>query len=219
MIEAVIFDMDGLMINSEIVSFTVYKELLKKYDVELNQQLYCYCFAGKTMVNGLLFARDYFHLDYDIDEACLFCHKKEHEIVDVDGVDLKPGLVELLEYLKDNHIRMAIATSSGIERIHKLLDRHSILRYFDNITYGNEVKNGKPAPDIFLKACEKLNVEPKNALVLEDSEAGVQAGFSANIPTICVPDLKYPDEKYVSMSVKVLNDLYGVIDYIKGVNL
>lgn len=216
MVEAVIFDMDGLMIDSEIISFKIYNALLNRYDVELDQQLYCYCFAGKTMVNGLLFAKTYFHLDYDIEEACHFCDKLEHEIVECDGVDLKPGLLELLRYLNDNNIKIGMATSSGLERIYKLIGKYDILKYFNEITYGNEVENGKPAPDIFLKACEKLNVEPQKALILEDSEAGIQSGFSANIPTICIPDMKYPEEKYVNMTVKVLKDLKEIIDFLRG---
>lgn len=216
MVEAVIFDMDGLMIDSEIVSYQVYRSLLSRYDVDLTQPLYCYCFAGKTMENGLLFAREHFHLNYDMNEAMAYCDVKEKEIVDRNGVALKKGLLELIQYLKDNHIKMGIATSSGLERIHKLLGKYNILKDFDEITYGSEVKNGKPAPDIFLKACEKLDVLPKNALVLEDSEAGVQAGYSAGIPTICIPDMKYPGDEFVVMCSAVLESLNDVISYIEG---
>ena len=216
MIEAVIFDMDGLMIDSEVICYEVYRDLLRHDNIELTKQQYTLCFAGKTMTNGLLCAREYFHLNFDIDDAEKFSVQKEKEYVEEKGVALKPGLLELLRYLKNNNMKCAIATSSGLERIHQLVDKYDILKHYDVITCGHEVCNGKPAPDIFLKACEKLGVKPENALVLEDSEAGIQAGYSAHIPVICIPDMTYPSDKYQEMTTAVLGSLEDVIDYIEG---
>lgn len=216
MIEAVIFDMDGLMIDSEVICYEVYKDLLRHNNIELTKQQYTLCFAGKTMTNGLLCAREYFHLDFDIDDAGDYCDRKEKEYVEEKGVALKPGLLELLKYLKNNNIKCAIASSSGLERIHQLVDKYNILKHYEVITCGHEVINGKPAPDIFLKACQKLGVRPENALVLEDSEAGIQAGYSANIPVICIPDMKYPEDRYQKMTTTILESLHDVINYIKG---
>lgn len=219
MIKAIILDMDGLMIDSEIISYTAYGCYLKKYGVQsLSKEEYCYCFAGKSLVNGLLFARNHFQLSFDIDEACQFFIDKEHEIVEKDGVALKPGLRELLEYIKENNLKVSMGTSSGLERVHQLIDRHDIIKYFDAITCGSEVQNGKPAPDIFLKACEKLGVNPSEALVLEDSETGILAAHNGNIPVICIPDMKKPSQEYAEMTVHVYDSLLDVVEYLKGEN-
>ncbi len=215
MVQAVIFDMDGLMVDTEILSYKGYKAFLETKGVDLTQKDYCHCFAGKSLQNGLLYARDYFGLSYTVEEGRDFFIEIEKVLFENDGVDLKPGLVELLNYLKTNNKKIAMATSSGLERVHSILDDHNVLHYFDAIICGDMVKRGKPAPDIFLKACEELGVEVQDALVLEDSETGIQASYSANIPVICVPDLKVPDEKYKEMTTAILPSLHDVITYIE----
>jgi len=98
--------------------------------------------------------------------------------------------------------------------VHQLLD-NEIFSRFDDIICGDEVTNGKPNPEIFLKACEKLNVHPNEALVLEDSEAGIQAAYGASIPVICIHDMKYPEQPYLDMTTDILKSLKQVIDYLK----
>ena len=88
------------------------------------------------------------------------------------------------------------------------------MKYFDDSICGDEVANGKPNPEVFLKACQKLDVKPHEAIVLEDSEAGIQAACSAKIPVICIPDMKYPEDKYVSMTTQIYNSLDQVITYL-----
>lgn len=132
------------------------------------------------------------------------------------GVDLKRGARELLEYLKKNHYKMAIASSSTKDRALNILKQHNIMEYFDDFVFDHEVEKGKPNPDIFLKACEKLGEKAEDCLVLEDSEAGIQAAYSANIPVICIPDMKKPDKKYLDKSLAVLNSLDEVIEYLQS---
>ena len=86
------------------------------------------------------------------------------------------------------------------------------------MVFGNEIKRGKPFPDIFLKACEKLEVNVDQALVLEDSEAGIQAAYDAHILVICIPDMKYPQEKYINKTTKIYQSLKDVIDYLEVEN-
>lgn len=212
MIEAVIFDMDGLMVDTEILCYKMYKSFLKTKGIEINKNDYASCFTGKKMDDGLYYAKKYFNIEFEVDEAIHYFISNEDTS---QNVDLKPGLEELVHYLHSKNIKMAMATSSGLERVHKLLDPYDILKYFDTITCGSEVKHGKPAPDIFLKACEKLAVEPTHALVLEDSETGIQAAYSANIPVICIPDLKNPAEKYEKMTTAILKSLHDVIDFVE----
>ena len=190
MIKAVIFDMDGLLIDSEMISYKCYRDFLKNYGFEFTLKEYIKDFPGKQLITSLNFIKEHYHLDYDVDKAIDVFHEYESEYIKNEGVDLKPGAKELLQYLKEHHFKTIIATSSREKRAQSLLEKHQVMQYMDNIVYGFEVEHGKPAPDIFLKACEKLNVLPEEALVLEDSEAGIDSAYQAHIPVICIPDLK-----------------------------
>ena len=94
------------------------------------------------------------------------------------------------------------------------IDGETPKQYFDDFVFGPEVERGKPNPDIFLKAAEKLGEAPEKCLVLEDSQAGIQAAYAANIPVICIPDLKKPSEEYRKKTTAVLESLNDVIDFL-----
>ena len=121
------------------------------------------------------------------------------------GVALKPGAKELLTYLKEHGYKIALASSSIADRAYGILDQHGIRGCFDAFVFGPDLPKGrgKPAPDIFLIACQKLGTTPARALVLEDSEAGIQAAHSARIPVLCVPDLHHPAPAYESMTAAI----------------
>ena len=108
-----------------------------------------------------------------------------------------------------------MASSSTKDRALFALVQHGIDGCFDEMVFGTEVEKGKPNPDIFLKACKKLKVDPEKCLVLEDSEAGIQASYSARIPVICIPDMKKPTIKYQSMTETILPSLLEVIFYLE----
>lgn len=218
MIKAVIFDMDGLLIDSEMISYKCYRDFLKDYGFEFTLKEYIKDFPGKQLITSLNFIKEQYHLDYDIDKAIDVFHEYESEYIKNEGVDLKPGAKELLQYLKEHHFKTIIATSSHEKRAQSLLEKHQIMQYMDDIIYGFEVEHGKPAPDIFLKACEKLDVFPEEALVLEDSEAGIDSAYQAHIPVICIPDLKNPDSLHQHRCICLLNSLNEVIDYIEKSN-
>lgn len=133
-----------------------------------------------------------------------------------DGVQLKKGTQELLKYLQEHGYSIALATSSLSSRAHSILDEHDVLHYFDEMICGSDISRGKPFPDIFLKACERLNVLPSEAIVLEDSEAGIQAAYDAKVPVYCIPDLKQPGEDYVQKTQGVLTSLLDVITILEN---
>lgn len=218
MIKAIIFDMDGLLIDSEMVSYKCYRDLIESYGFKFTLEEYIKDYPGKQLITSLNFIKDHYHLDYDIEKIIDLFHERETKYIEEDGVDLKPGAKELLKYLKEHHYKTIIATSSREERALSLLEKHHVMKYMDGIVYGHEVKHGKPAPDIFLKACEKLNVLPNEALVLEDSEAGIDSAYQAHIPVICIPDLKEPDEVHKNRTACLLSSLDQVIEYIEKSN-
>ena len=156
-----------------------------------------------------------YNLPVTMEEGLDFAEKREKMYFEK-GVDLKPGAVKLLQYLKDRSYKIILATSSTRDRALGVLDQHGIRSYFDEMVFGTEVKRGKPNPDIFLKACEKAGEIPEHCLVLEDSEAGVQAGHAAGIDVICVPDMKMPGEEFRKMAAYIPDSLEQVIPWLEN---
>lgn len=214
MIKAVIFDLDGLLIDSEIIAYKIYQDLLTPYGIEFTIKDYAENFSGKMMVKNVNYAIQKYDLSWNVQEVLGKILAMEKELL-AKGVDLKSGAKELLAYLKENHYKIAMASSSIKERALDILEQHDIAQYFDEFVFGYEVEKGKPNPDIFIKACEKIGEKPEECLVLEDSEAGIQAAHSANIPVICVPDMKKPNPVYAEMALLYLDSLYDVISYLR----
>lgn len=213
MIKAVIFDLDGLLVDSEIVAYKIYKEMLNEFEYNFSIEEYAKNFSGKTLINNITYLINTYNLPLDINIALEKVLEIENKFIE-EGIELKAGAKELLSYLKSNSYKIALASSSIKDRALTILKQNNIIEYFDDFVFGYEVEKGKPYPDIFLKACEKLSESPENCLVLEDSEAGIQAAYSANIPVICVPDMKVPTQKYLDMTKAVLNSLEEVISYL-----
>lgn len=213
MIKAVIFDLDGLIIDSEVISYQLYQELLNKYGYSFTIEDYAQNYSGKTELGNMEAIVRNYQLPVSIQEGLDYTLSREKEYF-IKGVSLKSGVRELLDYLKKNKYKIALASSSTRERALYALIQHGIERYFDEMVFGMEVENGKPNPDIFLKACEKVKIDPENCLVLEDSEAGIQASYSAGIPVICVPDMKKPAVKFQKMTEIILPSLLEVIIYL-----
>lgn len=214
MIKAVVFDMDGLMIDSERVTYECYRAYLNSLGLDMTEDFYKTLLGQTINVCRDKFLRQY-GKDYPYDE----CIKRVHEMVDgrfrTEGVPLKNGLLELLKYLKKNKFKTIVATSSERKRVNVILKRGKIWEYFDDSICGDEVENGKPDPEVFLKACRKLKISTEEAMVLEDSEAGIQAAYDGKIKVICVPDMKYPADNYVGMTTRICKDLAEVKKYIE----
>lgn len=213
--KAVIFDMDGLMIDSERVTYNEYvKKLVQLGHHDFTEELYRNC-LGKNKQGICQVFIDHYGQDFPMDEVWDDVHVWIDESLR-QYVPKKKGLVELLEYLKANNYKTIVATSSGRARVDEILKNADLTKYFDDTICGDEVTHGKPHPEIFLTACQKLDVKPEEALVLEDSEAGILAAYDGRIDVICVPDMKYPEQQFVEKVTKIVDSLDEVIDYLKA---
>lgn len=215
MIKAIIFDMDGLMIDSERVTFECYQERLKDMNLTMDEEFYK-TLLGKPIKGIYQRFYDVYGNDFPIENVIQDVHQLMAERFETEGVPVKKGLVELLHYLKDNNYKTIVATSSNRDRVDKILAQAKITEFFDDSICGDEVTKGKPNPEVFLKSCQKLGVNVDEAIVLEDSEAGIQASYDANIKVICIPDMKYPEKQYEEKTFKILKDLTEVTAYLKG---
>ena len=215
MIKAIIFDMDGLMIDSERVTFECYQEILKGMNLTMDEEFYK-TLLGKPLKGIYQRFYDVYGNDFPIEDVIKDVHDLMAKRFETEGVPIKTGLKSLLEYLKENNYKTIVATSSNRDRVDTILSQAQITDYFDDSICGDEVTKGKPNPEVFLKSCQKLGVNVDEAIVLEDSEAGIQASYDAGIKVICIPDMKYPEKQYEEKTFKILKDLNGVTEYLKN---
>ncbi len=217
MIKAVVFDMDGLMFDTEKIGIRTWKTLSVELGYPKLDGLIYTCFG--TNHN---FKRKYFSEvlgeDFPYDEFC----RREVEVtgktLDEEGVPHKPGLIELLEYLKENNIKRAVATSTPYAPAISHIKKGGIYDYFDVIITGDMTENGKPAPDIYLKACSELGVNPEDAMGLEDSFNGVRAIHSAGMKAVMIPDMVEPDDEMRQKTFAIKESLFDVINLIEEIN-
>ena len=213
--EAVIFDLDGLLADTEIISLKVYQELLRDFGIPFTEETYSRDYSGHREEENVQRFLDTYDLPWNFDQTLAKVYELEAQIL-AKGVNLKKGAKNLLTYLQKEGVPIALATSSVESRARMILDSNGILSLFDHLDFAKDVKRSKPYPDIFLKACSDLNVLPENCLVLEDSEAGIEAASRAGIPVICIPDLKIPAQSFLNKTEQVFQDLDAVRDYLES---
>lgn len=211
MVKAVVFDMDGVIFDSEKLYRKHWMITAEEYGIpqEVMREL-CNLIAGATKERNEKLMKSRFGEDFDY----MAFREKTMTRMDQDilenGVELKPYVVELLEYLKKNQYRIGLATSTQKKRAQRNLLNAGVLEYFDEIVYGGMVANGKPAPDIYLMACEKLGVLPEDAIGIEDSINGVKSSFAAGLQTIMVIDLIEPTKEIEPMTHHIFASLKEV---------
>ncbi len=217
MVQGVIFDMDGLMFDTEPVWGACWAPVCAKYGMEdrVTEQMIAGvrgC-AGETMHAAL---RKYLGDDAPVEEIWIDEKDMVHERVATEGVPKKPGLDELLEYLHDCGIPMAVASSSTKSAIQGNLARGGIESYFDVLLSGESLGRGKPDPLIFLETAKMLGTDPARTIVVEDSFNGVEAGFRGNFITIMVPDLAEPTDEVRAQATAVVERLDDIIDLMEA---
>ena len=213
--DAVIFDLDGLLADTEIISLKVYQELLEDFGIPFTEETYSREYSGHREEENVQRFLDTYDLPWNFDQTLEKVYELEAQIL-AKGVNLKKGAKNLLAFLQREGIPIDLATSSVESRARMILDSNGILSLFDHLVFAKDVKRSKPYPDIFLKACSDLNVLPESCLVLEDSEAGIEAASRAGISVICIPDLKIPAQSFLNKTEQVFQDLDDVRDYLES---
>jgi len=217
-IKAVLFDMDGLMVDTESLATEAFIHSAKKqgYDMTKEETLLVLGFTTKSIYK---FWENYFKNSDVSGKQLVDDHYKYIEnILFTTGPRKMPYIEELLKYLKESNYKVAVASSSNMDHIINNMEKTGLKKYIDEFASGAEVENGKPAPDVFLLAAERLGVKPENCLVLEDSKSGVIAGSSAGAKVIMVPDMFSPDEECKERTYRIVGNLGEVISVLEEKN-
>ncbi len=211
-IKAVLFDMDGLMVDTEPLHLQAYNIVLRKYGKHLTEKEVVRRYIGTADIDG---SRDMvvrFQLPISAEELVNAKQVKAKQLLK-NNIVVQLGLMELLTDLKKAGYKIAIASSSQLETIEIIVDGLKITSLIDALSSAEEVKRGKPAPDVYLLAAKKLGVDPSECLVLEDAPKGVQAGKAAGMKVFAIPS-EYTKGQDFSLADKVLNSLSEVSEFI-----
>lgn len=207
-LEAVIFDMDGLLLDTEALYRTAIFEACAQVGHIMEDALHRR-FIGAPKETSAALLKAHFGADFPLLDYYGHCHAAFERLC-VDGVPLKPGARDLLEFLKDRGIPRGLATSSDRRPAEDHLARAGVLELLDILVTRSDVTSGKPHPETFLKAAEGLGANPARCVALEDSHNGVRAASAAGMATIMVPDALQPTEEIRSLCAGIVDSLAQV---------
>lgn len=214
-IKTIIFDMDGTIIDTEKYFRVLWPKALEKFGYHMTDEQ-----ALSMRSLGQPFAPEHmkqmFH-DPDLDYFAIRAYRKElmEEALAENGIELKPGARELLQFLKEQGIETAVATASDMERTTRYLAQVGLLSYFDKLISATMVKEGKPSPDIYQYACEQLGRTPAECIAVEDSPNGVTSAYRAGCKVIMVPDQTQPDETLSRMLYAKVDSLSQIMELLR----
>ena len=202
----VIYDMDGLLLDTESLNERVNSQIVQRYGKTFNNEIKM-AIAGTTAMASATTIINTLDLPLTIEEYLIEKNKLLYPLYST--AKTLPGTIELVQHLAKHNIPQAIATSSSRENFAmKTVNHQEWLKYFEIVTLGDdpEIEQGKPAPDIFLLTARRLNAKPENCLVFEDSRSGMEAAIAAKMSVVVIPDLAF-DKKIFSSADLVLNSM------------
>ena len=212
-IRGILFDMDGLVVDTEKLYSRFWREACAFYGYTMTyeQSLKMRGLGGQAGEHML-------HTFFGPDADYMQLRNKRIELmdafVDAHGVELKPGIFDLMDVLEANSIPAAITSSSPIPRIRKFLAPYGLDSRFAALCSGRDVPKGKPAPDIYLAGARTLNLPPEHCLALEDAPAGIESAYRAGCLPVMIPDLDPPGEETAAMLYAMANSLTDVISIL-----
>lgn len=209
-IQGAVFDMDGLMFDTENLTYILQREIL--FDDGRSFTLEDYkATIGKRAADLPGYFNKLFGNEFNYEDFHQKCRESFVHYTEQNGVPIKEGLFEILDELKSRGIKTALATSTTRRSAERILKIAEVFDYFDAFVCAEDVKNGKPHPEAFLKAAEKLELEPGSCIALEDSINGIKSAYSSGMITVMIPDLIEPTDEIKDKCNFVFKNLEDVI--------
>ena len=212
---AAIFDLDGLMLDTESISHQAWKKAMADFGFILPDDLY-HKIIGLVIDDIQVIFNEAFGTNFPLQKIYKQRFHYIDEYIKQHGIGIKPGLLELLDLLDSVDLPKAVATSSTEKCAMRKLDATGLAQRFQVILCGDNVPRGKPAPDIFLITAGKLNVPPDACLVFEDSDNGLIASHRAGMTTILVPDTKQPSPDIAPFAFKIFPSLSDAVPFLQN---
>lgn len=213
-IKAVLFDLDGTIIDTEKYYHLYWPKAFAKFGYTItDEQGLGMRSLGSPYVEE--YAEKLFGKKIDLTEIKKYARSCVDESVAKNGLELKDGVIECLNFLKNKNVKIAIVTATAIERTEKYIKDANIEMYFNDIISAKNVPHGKPAPDVYFTACEKLKIEPKETIAVEDSPNGVKSASAAGCNVVMVPDQTEAEEeimKYLFGNIKSLREFENLVN-------
>ena len=213
--KAVIFDMDGLMFDTERLLSIMWKKAGKEKGYTIHNSIFKEIYGSNVIETEKIFKKKYGQ-DFPYHTLRSIRLNYTDFFLEKEGVPVKKGLIRLLSLLKDNGIKKAVATSTERKRAVKVISLAGILEDFNCIVGGDDVKKSKPEPDIFLETARRLQTDPSKCIVLEDSEKGIHAALTAGMFPIMVPDMKQPSKAIRKRGITICTSLVQATKLISG---
>lgn len=213
MIKAVIFDMDGVLIDTEKHYFSCWLQASKEagFPFTEEQALSLRSCDAKAAEKRM---KEIFGEEFDYYAIRERRRQLVKETLEICGLEKKPGVEETLLYLREKGIKTAVATATPLDHAKEHLTQLGIMELFDSIVSAKEVEHGKPAPDVYLYACEQIGEKPEHCIAVEDSPNGILSAYRAGLKPVMVPDLTQPDEELGLLLFGCVNSLSGVCQII-----
>lgn len=215
MIKGAIFDMDGLMIDTEKLYLKFWIQAANEYGYDMKPE-HVYSIRSLSRKYSIPKLKGIFGDDFPTEEIRARRTELINSYVRENGVEVKKGLFTLLDYLRDNGIKMAVATCTPTERSRMYVDRIGAMDYFSAIVGGDMIISGKPDPDIYLAAAKALGIPPQECAAFEDSPNGIRSAYSAGCFTIMIPDMTQPDDELLPMITEVYESLDKAVSFFEG---
>ena len=213
--KAIIFDMDGLMIDTERLALKAWRLAGADFGFPISDDIFI-TMVGRNRKDSDRTLVEIFGSDFPVDAVRKKYRTYLDGWIDEGKLAVKSGLLELLTFLDKISMPKAVATSTEYERAIYKLSLTNLLDHFPIVIAGDQIEKGKPAPDIFLAAAAQLGVLPKGCLVLEDSDAGIHAAYEAGMTPVMIPDMKPPSKESLAFAHRIFGGLTEFHDYFRG---
>ncbi|MBR5508799.1 MAG: HAD family phosphatase [Lachnospiraceae bacterium] len=214
--DAVIFDMDGVLFDTERLYMEGWTQVAKKRGIAGMEEVARGC-IGLNRSDSRSYVQTHYGEEFDYDDFRVAVTSWVKTHIKIYGLPMKPGVEQILRYLKQRGISIGLATSTSYQIVLEYLKSAGILDYFRVIVTGDMIEHSKPQPDIYLLACRKLGVEPSKAYAIEDSPNGLLAAYRAGLKAILVPDLVEPTLQMRSQSHQIFYDLTEVMVFLQKI--
>lgn len=213
-VQAVIFDMDGVLFDTEKLCMDSWIAVAGENGIPDMEAFFPSC-IGRNMTDTRALFYDFYGDTYDYEQFRKQASAWFHNYVESNGIPVKKGVREILDYLCRSRYQIGLASSTSFSSVEDHLLRAGIRQYFQSVTTGDMVEHSKPRPDIYLMACESLGVSPAQAMAVEDSPNGIRAAHRAGMIPVMVPDLIAPDQEMRDKSVLICRDLLELMRFFE----